>query len=452
MAIVSAEVQKIHALIQDDRLHIPEFQRPYKWTVRNVVQLVEDVERFKKQSPVPYRIGTVILWEEDGKHHIVDGQQRTVSFLLVCKAIIAEHQDTIQSPALQQQLRTLGEKMFAPRFKSEISKANIHKNYQEIVRRIATVDEAFIDFFLNHCEVTKLAIDEISEAFQFFDSQNARGKDLEPHDLLKAFHLRELNSPKPYLPEPQVARLVETWEEMETSKLAALFADFMYRVRGWCRGNSSRYFSKKDIHLFKGFNLRSGESYPYLEPIRIVDAYLSAPTAETAQYPFQLDAPIINGKYFFDMITHYKRLHDSLKKQFGTESIMANKILRTIDNYKGMSRTGDKYVRMLFNCAILYYYDKFGDKSLAKAIEKIFIWAYRLRLTYQNLQIATVDNYVVREEENVRNLFKIIRDANSVSDVLSLELPLIEPAAEYRSEQSDEIRKLFVEMRYVAHE
>lgn len=33
---------------------------------------------------------------------------------------------------------------------------------------------------------------DISEAFQFFDSQNARGKALYPHDLLKAYHLREM--------------------------------------------------------------------------------------------------------------------------------------------------------------------------------------------------------------------------------------------------------------------
>jgi hypothetical protein len=29
------------------------------------------------------------------------------------------------------------------------------------------------------------ALTDVSEAFQFFDSQNARGRDLESHDLLK---------------------------------------------------------------------------------------------------------------------------------------------------------------------------------------------------------------------------------------------------------------------------
>jgi hypothetical protein len=35
-------------------------------------------------------------------------------------------------------------------------------------------------------------VDKVEEAFQLFDSQNTRGKELDPHDLLKAYHLREM--------------------------------------------------------------------------------------------------------------------------------------------------------------------------------------------------------------------------------------------------------------------
>ena len=36
--------------------------------------------------------------------------------------------------------------------------------------------------------------ERLAEAFQLFDSQNNRGKSLEPHDLLKAYHLRQQDS------------------------------------------------------------------------------------------------------------------------------------------------------------------------------------------------------------------------------------------------------------------
>ena len=42
-------------------------------------------------------------------------------------------------------------------------------------------------------EVVVLTVTELTEAFQLFDSQNTRGKALYPHDLLKAYHLREIS-------------------------------------------------------------------------------------------------------------------------------------------------------------------------------------------------------------------------------------------------------------------
>ena len=48
------------------------------------------------------------------------------------------------------------------------------------------------DFIEKQCELIVVITDDVSEAFQFFDSQNARGKALYPHDLLKAYHLREM--------------------------------------------------------------------------------------------------------------------------------------------------------------------------------------------------------------------------------------------------------------------
>lgn len=38
----------------------------------------------------------------------------------------------------------------------------------------------FADFFLHHCRATRFATDKLDEAFQMFDSQNSRGKALDP--------------------------------------------------------------------------------------------------------------------------------------------------------------------------------------------------------------------------------------------------------------------------------
>ena len=54
------------------------------------------------------------------------------------------------------------------------------------------------NFLLENCSVSVITMpqERLSEAFQLFDSQNNRGKSLEPHDLLKAYHLRNDNIPK----------------------------------------------------------------------------------------------------------------------------------------------------------------------------------------------------------------------------------------------------------------
>jgi hypothetical protein len=445
MAIVETKVLSIGEFLQNSKLSIPEFQRPYKWTVRNVIQLLDDIEKFRGENP--YRIGTIVIYKDDhGLHQIVDGQQRTVTFLLITFAIFASGMEVSQNEETTELLEIIKERRFKPCFENTISKKNIRDNYREIDRRMGAIDTAFIEYFLHGCQITYFVIDDISEAFQFFDSQNARGKDLEPHDLLKAFHLRELKVADKDMTEPQVAKLVDSWEAMPTATLAKLFSDFLYRVRGWSKGNSSRYFQKKDTGLFKGITLGKTSPYPYTHIYQIVDRHLRADTQSELEtsFPFQLDQTILNGRYFFEMINHYQEVYRNVHKQIDALAPNAVEILKTINNYEGMNRTGDQYVRLLFNCALLHYIDKFGDEHLSKAIEKLFIWAYTIRLTYQSLQLASVDNYVVHEF----NVFKIIKEALNKEDIWALELPLI--TEEYKSDKTKKIRNLFKQMKYYA--
>ena len=446
MAIVSTEILSIGKFLRNHQLHIPHFQRPYKWTVKNVSQLLEDIQRFKETNT--YRIGTIVIYKEDDKYNIVDGQQRTLSFLLIVKALHKYKLNSIQNFELKQQLITTYETAFKPKFKNDISKKNIKDNYLEIERRIISFDDNVIDFFLNKCEITHFVIDDVSEAFQFFDSQNARGKDLEPHDLLKAFHLRELEYENNVISAVEKEKLVDTWEEMDTKELATLFADFMYRVRGWSKGNSSRYFTKKDTNLFKGFNLSRIDNFPYVNIYRIVEQHL-ADVQESGieiKFPFQLDQTIINGKHFFEMISHYKIIYDEFEKNTPNLSENARQIINTINTYEGKSRTGDKYVRMLFNSALLYFVDKFGDKNISQAIEKIFIWAYTLRLTYESLQLASVDNYVIQEN----NLFKKIRDAVFQEEIINMNLSQLNEI--HKTKAVESIIALFKDLKYLANE
>lgn len=445
MSIVESNIKTIGECLKDKQLDIPHYQRPYKWTSKNVIQLIDDIDRFKSDTPY-YRIGTVVIHQEKEQNKIVDGQQRTITFLLMLKVLYANCPEGVNED-LKNQLSELHDNAFKPGFKDDISKENIQKNYHTIKRKLNHVDSSFVDYFLNKCEVTTFVIDDVSEAFQFFDSQNARGRDLDPHDLLKAFHLREMHTKNRSVNDNEVRTLVADWENMDSKKLATLFAEYLYRIRGWSKGNSSRYFGKKDTDIFKGITLDTIEAYPYTQLYRNVVDYTQIKGIMTneASFPFQLDQTIINGKYFFDMISHYNHLHATLYSNLKNLSELAQEIIKTLNTYSGRYRTGDKYVRMLFDCALLFYIDKFGNQDISKAIEKIFIWAYRIRLTYQNLQLVSVDNYVVREI----NLFKRIKEAILPKELDMLDLPLL--TNDFQSDKTSDIKNLFIKMNYYAN-
>lgn len=448
------EIISVYKLLSKPELEIPQYQRPYKWTGKHINQLFSDIAIHKDKSA--YRLGTIVFHREGGKKNIVDGQQRTISLLLAARALIQRSKaKALERKDLQNQLRELEQAMVNPSFTSEISQKNIHSNYLEVARIVSRADftEAHIDFFLNKCQVVAVELTDVSEAFQFFDSQNARGRDLEPHDLLKAYHLREF-SPRD---EPLKVATVARWENSDTQELATLFSQYLYRIRNWSKGVSARYFSKDDSDLFKGVNIDTVASYPYVEQLRIAHHFVDHYNAQYERqidsremgFPFHLDQIIINGRRFFELISHYqsKVARISAESWNGHELLgaggldgYAQKIMDVLNSYPARTRTGDCYVRAMFDCLLIYYIDKFGHAELSRAIEKIFIWAYSLRLQMQVVQLASMDNHVL-----ANNLFRLIKDATRPADFINCSLPVV---SSKKSTKTGEIEALFREMKY----
>jgi hypothetical protein len=95
----------------------------------------------------------------------------------------------------------------------------------------------------------------------------------------------------------------------------------------------------------------------------------------------------------------------------------------------------------MFDCTLIYYIDKFGYKEINKAIEKIFIWAYKIRLTYQNVQLASLDNYVLQKP----NFFRIIKDSISPEDLFTVSINAVETV---KSTKTEKIEQLFKDLKY----
>ena len=474
-ATLDKSVRSVSELLSLDHVVIPAYQRPYKWTLKNVSELFQDVLTHQDKSA--YRLGSIVFHQhqpDTGQPQldIVDGQQRTLTLVLAVWAIIESRLDKLDRLDLKIALTRLKPAiehfMARPQFASEVSHHNLRQNYLALQRLVSRPDftEAHIDFLLNKCQVVVFMLNDVSEAFQFFDSQNARGRDLEPHDLLKAFHLREFAEHESELKAASVAH----WEDLPSYDLAKLFATYLYRIRQWAKGNSARYFRKSQVDLFKGVNLDKVGHFPYVESLRIThhfvddynNQYQRKIDGQKRVFPFHLDQMVINGRRFFELAEHYQQQVSKIvadesgvvtDKQpvviAGAElSEQAGEIIRILNSYSKCTRTGDRYVRAMFDCALIFYIDKFGSQDLSLAIEKMFIWAYRCRIQRQAVQLATMDNYVL-----ANNLFRAIKEATLPKDVLILPLPSIKHADNKNNPHTDassqdELTKLFIRLGY----
>lgn len=74
---------------KDDRFRIPEYQRGYSRTTMHCDKLWQDIEAFiDSGADDPYFFGTIIIdCSTDNCLNLIDGQQRTTTFLLLLKAL-----------------------------------------------------------------------------------------------------------------------------------------------------------------------------------------------------------------------------------------------------------------------------------------------------------------------------------------------------------------------------
>jgi len=410
--------------VADINLAIPDYQRPYKWTAKNAIQLLDDIINAKNENKETYRVGTLILHHESNSiYNIVDGQQRTITFSLLLKALNND------AP-----IRFLEQ----PLTDNEFNTRNIPSNYSTLDRRIKNIiDEKdrneLLGYIKNNCELIVVITDSISEAFQFFDSQNARGKKLYPHDLLKAYHLREMNT----LDVTETEKVVKGWEDLDQKALSTLFNDYLYRVKEWTKGNRAHELSEHNIYKFKG--ITGQDNYPYAQFYKGAFAYTDMVNHSAMPFvsgirnlkSFQLDAPIIAGKPFFDYAKHYFEILKDIQTNDKYEGYYMNDnaIVKTLDVRKYKNGTGNRITRLLFDTAVLLYVDRFCPEKPRKSdLEMLdqflvfaFVWAYSLRAQYYNLGWLAAHNYIMGTAGvlNSFNIYKLIAESDSPVSLLS---------------------------------
>lgn len=391
-------------------LTIPEYQRPYRWQPKHVLQLLEDIHRNSQEKKV-YRIGTTILHRNKETFDIVDGQQRLVTISLIFLYLRECGHEMIESPLLKSEFNHID------------SRTNILRNYATIKAFFSSKGginaKQFGDYMLHSCQFVEIVLTDLSEAFQLFDSQNARGRSLQPYDLLKAFHLREMKDET----EAERRACVGAWEDAVARGWLNNLGKYIFRIRKWVRGGKPGEFNKEHIGEFKGVNFDDAVSLPYMQPLIMSGVLLSdmaqSPVYKTfgnpCQFPFQLTQPIVNGRLFFKLVEHYNKKYNML---FEEDSKVKNFFKRHC-KYDGHHRIGDRYVAELFKALIILYHDRFGDSGLEEALPVLYKWSYRLRLNRKRVFYNSIDSHVGAD-----NIFKVMTSSYYPQRIINLPIDI----------------------------
>ena len=440
--------------ILEQNISIPFYQRPYRWTTENVLQLLEDILQSKAAGKLEYRIGSAIFYRSPSNQlEIVDGQQRLTTILLV--ANVAGKGDAQAESSLRYPANSVAAIQENYKFIKEWITANTNDNGM-----------SFVDYILTNCKFMEIIVGDLSEAFQMFDTQNGRGKSLEAYNLLKAYHIRamvqntqeeRIQCDRNWEGATQYDATPDIQNDPNVDILGQLFREQLFKSRLWCRNDIARDFTKDDIGEFKGFTIDKNHpiDFPFQNPYLLqyltekfyrnvlsgaigTKSRLDAGETEKLNPFVNVAQPIINGKAFFEYIETYVELYKKMFIELGSCQLADFKRFFYLycltykgENpdkwndarmnphsfghaYDGARRTGDTYLREAYKSICFVLLDKFGEKTFLKYYRILYRLIYQVRLQTYAVKYPTAMSAP-------QLYFAIIHRAKSESDLLRLD-------------------------------
>lgn len=307
------------------KLHIPDYQRIYCWTEKNILRLLDDIQSLSSE----YRLGTIIIQRKDDKEDIIDGQQRLVTLALV----LAELDYIDKNPLLEEGFETEEACEYVA-----YNKFIIHNYLSKFKRYYKPHD------LLKYLKFNVLILNDSSLdlAYTFFSNENSRGCPLSDFDLLKAHHLRYV------FDEKQAEHISNIWDSM---LLKEQFKEEKLEK------NYERSLGLYIFRLRKWLNL---DDWDENEKLKVKNEYEAAkimPAIPPFGEQFQFKEPIQGGSHFFAYVSHFINKFDSFKET---------------DEYKALHKTlvGEthSWFRDVIEALLFGYYLKFGKDYLTESL------------------------------------------------------------------------------------
>lgn len=359
------------------KLHLPEYQRPYRWTERELGRLVEDLQQFFG-SELPdhdFYLGSIILHQTNSSDaasvqqlNIIDGQQRLTSMALLAHCLAAQGV-VLPVPHME--------------FRAPESQNRIRANLQWL-----TGQKNLPKINFEHINITLVVTRSEDDAYRFFETQNTGGVRLNGPDIIKAHHLRAIERPR----QNDYARL---WEEM--GALEPL-VDIVMKARHWQILEFRELASHRQPSLVRTEVVTELAENIIDQPedlaYRLVQFVHNASgwSQNLAAGGYAMRQPLNAGVNTIHYLQYFHSLRQKLLVE--TNELGLEAFHKT---YKSLvvEASGSAYLQKLYDSAILLYASQFGYKRLFEASLWLFRVVYSPRLINEKtVRESSVQSFV----------------------------------------------------------
>ena len=231
--IITAKEFSLQDILSNKKYSVDFFQREYSWKKENMVQLVYDLTNAFYENyhtgDTPesiddynsYYMGPIVLFDQNGKSSIIDGQQRITSLTLLliylkhkAESIMDDFPNgmifsssrgkktfNIDIPERTRCLESLfNDNGYEPKEDDEESVINMTSRYSDINE--AFPDEMsdeelilFVYWLQEKVILVKITATSDKNAYMIFETMNDRGLSLSSTDMLKGFILSKYSNP-----------------------------------------------------------------------------------------------------------------------------------------------------------------------------------------------------------------------------------------------------------------
>lgn len=242
----------VRELLSGMKYSIDYYQRDYKWTTKQVQELIEDLigrfeedyeethERHEVAKYGHYFLGSIVISAKNGQKFVIDGQQRLTTLTLLLIFLHNVQRDREEQVHIKDMIfsEKYGKKSFNIEVEERIrcmealfnqepfdgtdqpeSVRNILARYTDIEALFPTdiKDETlpfFIDWLVDNVHLVEITAYSDDDAYTIFETMNDRGLSLSATDMLKGFLLANITVEE----KRNIAAL--TWKKY-TAELAA---------------------------------------------------------------------------------------------------------------------------------------------------------------------------------------------------------------------------------------